>query len=697
MLPGKRPSRVRIRDLFPSIDAGQTSVRRVPGDRLEVEADVFAEGAEPAFASLVWRRNDERRWRPVPMVPIGNDRFRSSFEVPEAGNYGYTVRGWTDPALGWLSRLERRVASDAVRSVDLEEGALLLGLRRSRTDDELKGTSVGKTARDRLREATVLLRTEGTPPMERARAVLGLGLPTLLQTNVPQGTVFAYGPELPLVVDPPRAGRSAWYELFPRSTSPDPRRPGTLQDVIERLPYVAKLGFDVLYLPPIHPIGRTGRKGGNNREQAKEGEPGSPWAIGSENGGHEAVHPELGTVDDLRNLVASARDLGIDVALDLAFQCSPDHPWVKAHPSWFERLPDGTLRTAENPPKRYQDVLPLDFSTPDWRSLWEALRDVVLFWVDQGIRWFRVDNPHTKPFAFWEWLISEVHRKHPEVLFLAEAFTRPKVMYELAKVGFTHSYTYFTWRTTKTELTEYFRELYESPVAQYFRPHLWPNTPDILPHHLQTPETRVFESRFLLAATLSSHYGIYGPAFEKGRHKAVAPDSEDYLDSEKYQREVWSKDPEGKLPALIESVNRARKENPALTRGRHLTFHGVDNDQIIAYSRVTDDRSNQVLCIINLDPAHRQAGWTALDLDALGTGGTASFDLEDLLTGARTTWKGASNHLEMRHDGPVGHLYRVRVPGHDEAVVSGHPSAASTISSIPSAGGRAGKERPSGP
>ncbi len=440
-----------------------------------------------------------------------------------------------------------------------------------------------------------------------------------------------------MVVDPIRARFSAWYELFPRSTSPDPARHGTFRDVIARLDYVAELGFDVLYLPPIHPIGRTFRKGPNNVETAGPGDPGVPWAIGAADGGHTAVHAELGTLTDFRALVAAAAGRGIDIALDIAFQASPDHPWVREHPAWFRSRPDGTIQYAENPPKRYQDIYPFDFESSDWRGLWNALADVFRFWLEQGVTIFRVDNPHTKAFPFWEWCIATLKRDHPEALFLAEAFTRPKPMYRLAKVGFSQSYTYFTWRNSARELAEYVTELTTTEVREFFRPNFWPNTPDILHADLQDGGRPMAAARFVLAATLSSNYGIYGPVFELGVNTAREPGSEEYLDSEKYQQRTWDLDDPNSLRGLIAIVNRARRDHPALQRTDGIRFHPITNDRLLAYSK--HDGTDAVLVVVSLDPRDRQAGTLDLDLGAFGLGGDDVLNALDLVSGERMDWR----------------------------------------------------------
>jgi starch synthase (maltosyl-transferring) len=469
-----------------------------------------------------------------------------------------------------------------------------------------------------------------------------------------------YEKELRVWVDRAKARFSSWYELFPRSCTMDAQTPGTLRDCARRLQYVAQMGFDVLYLPPIHPIGRVGRKGKNNSLDVTSGDPGSPWAIGSVEGGHKAIHPALGTLEDFRQLRQRAQALGIEIALDLAFQCAPDHPYVKEHEEWFAHRPDGSIQYAENPPKRYEDIYPLDFESADALELCEELKSVVLHWIEQGIRIFRVDNPHTKPFGFWEWLIAEIHRTYPEAIFLAEAFTRPKVMYRLAKLGFTQSYTYFTWKNTKTEITELFEELTQTPVREFFRMNLWPNTPDILNEYLQKGGRPAFITRLILAATLGANYGIYGPAFELFENRSLMPGSEEYLESEKYQIRVWDIDRPDSLKQLIALVNKIRYENPALQSDWSLRFQPVDNDQLIAYSKTSGDGSNIILVVVNLDPRYTQSGWIHVPLDDFGIGPRQPFEVHDLLADARYTWQGSRNYIELNPAKIPAHIFKMR-------------------------------------
>ena len=496
-------------------------------------------------------------------------------------------------------------------------------------------------------------------PATGAEHALAATLAELMRRVAERGFAASLERPLEVAVDRTRARFSAWYELFPRSAGPKGRH-GTFADVEARLPAIAAMGFDVVYLPPIHPIGRDHRKGPNNAETAAPGDVGSPWAIGSREGGHTAIHPELGTHDELDRLIARARAHRLELALDLAFQCAPDHPWVSEHPEWFRHRPDGTIQYAENPPKRYQDIYPLDFECEEWPALWAALLDVVRFWIGHGIAIFRVDNPHTKPLPFWEWLIGEVKAEHPETIFLAEAFTRPKVMQRLAKAGFSQSYTYFTWRTTAWELRRYVEELTTTNAREYFRPNFWPNTPDILPEQLQTEGRATFISRLVLAATLSSNYGIYGPAFELCESRAVRPGSEEYLDSEKYQLRHWELDDPDSLTALITLVNAARRDNPALQRTVGIRFHETGNDALLAYSKTGEDGDNVVICVVSLDGHNTQSGWLELPLAELGIDETHPYQVHDLLGGARYLWHGGRNYVELDPHILPAHIFRVR-------------------------------------
>ncbi len=584
------------------------------------------------------------------MVPLGNDRWRGEFAVQEVGRHRYTLEAWVDRFQSWRRDLEKRVGAGQDVSVQLIVGGGLVeeaSLRASRGDSR------------RLAEWTSALRGPGNVD-EKISVALREGLAHAMSKYPDRKLATRYERELVVDVDHPKARFSAWYEMFPRSCAPEPGRHGTFADCEARLPYIAEMGFDVLYFPPIHPIGRTNRKGKNNVPGAGPDDPGSPWAIGAEEGGHKAVHPQLGTLEDFRRLLARARDVGIEIALDLAFQCSPDHPYVKEHPEWFRWRPDGTLQYAENPPKKYEDIYPFDFETEHWRELWEELKTVVLFWIDSGVRIFRVDNPHTKPFAFWDWLIREVKDHHPDVLFLSEAFTRPKVMYELAQLGFSQSYTYFAWRNARWELTQYFTELTQTDVREYFRPNLWPNTPDILTEYLQSGGRPAFMARLVLAATLGASYGIYGPAFELMENRPREHGSEEYMDSEKYEIRRWDLRRADSLREFVGKVNQARRENPALQHDWSLRFHPVDNDRILCYSKRTTDPENLVVVAVNLDPHHTQSGWVDLPLDSLGIDSRQAYQMHDLLTNARYLWHGPHNYVELDPEVVPAHVFRVR-------------------------------------
>jgi starch synthase (maltosyl-transferring) len=638
--------RVVIEAESPQVDGGRFAVKRLVGEQTVVEADVFSDGHDAVGAMLRHRRAGSRRWVETRMSLLGNDRWRGELTPDELGDWQFEVEGWVDGFATWLDGFEKKVGASVDVAVDLLIGAALVA--------EASLRARGKAAR-LLKKHGADLADTGLELSDRLETVFSDELRALMDLN-PDRSNSTVSRRFDLVVDRERAGFSTWYELFPRSWATEPGQHGTFVDLAKQLGYVADMGFDVLYLPPIHPIGTTARKGPNNRIGAGPEDPGVPWAIGSELGGHTAIAPELGTVDDFRMLRDAAAERGLEIALDIAFQCSPDHPWVGEHPNWFRSRPDGTIQYAENPPKKYQDIYPLDFETTDAKGLWLALHGVFDHWIGEGIRIFRVDNPHTKAFAFWEWVIAEIRKEHPDVIFLSEAFTRPKVMYRLAKLGFTQSYTYFTWRNTRQELIEYLGDLDE--VAEFFRPNFWPNTPDILTRELQTGGRAGFISRYVLAATLSANCGIYGPAFELMEHVPLKPGSEEYRDSEKYQVRVWNLDDPESLAPVITRVNRARHSHPALQRDHNLTFHNTDNDQIICYSkRVVGD---VVLVVVNLDPDHRQAAWVDVDLAAIGIDADHPFQVDDLLTDERYQWEGTRNFVELDPTRMPAHLFSVR-------------------------------------
>ena len=644
-IEGRR--RVAIENVRPIVDNGRFAIKRIVGQKIVVSADVFADGHDVVRASLLSRLAGTTLWHESPMSDLGNDRWQAVFNAAQIGRYEYTVQGWIDPFETWRRDLAKRIEAGQDIAADLITGAQLVGQAAERAE--------GPDA-ERLRHWQAALGAPQGKWLDQAGAA---ELTHLMGRHPDLSLATQLKESLAVIVDSERARFSTWYELFPRSCATEPGRHGTFRDCIGWLPRLAQMGFDVLYLPPIHPIGTTFRKGKNNAVSAEPGDFGCPWAIGSPEGGHKSIHSQLGTLSELHQLIAAARQQAIDVALDIAFQCSPDHPYVKEHPQWFRHRGDGTIQYAENPPKKYQDIYPFDFENPDWLALWRELTDVVLYWCAQGIRIFRVDNPHTKPFAFWEFLISQVKAQYPEAIFLSEAFTRPKIMYRLAKLGFTQSYTYFTWRNSKQELTEYFTELAQSDLRDFFRPNLWPNTPDILPEHLQTGERAAFVARLVLAATLGASYGIYGPAFETLDNRPREPGSEEYLDSEKYQLRNWDLSRPDGLRDVITIVNRARRENPALQSDASLWFHPTDNEHLLCYSKHSDDMSNLIVVVVNLSFHEPQHGFISLPLTELGINPDRSYRVEDLLNGKSFDWKGPRNFVELDPNKVVAHVFRV--------------------------------------
>ena len=647
--------RVVIERVEPEVDGGRFPIKRTVGEEVQVRADIYADGHDLLGAMLLYRTAGESAWVEVPMRMVNNDRWGARFRVKTLGRYVYTIVAWVDAFRTWSADLQKRAAAGQDIAVDVLIGAEIVRAAAGRA----RGSDAKKLA-----EVAAKLKESAKENRETAmRFALDAELTSLVNASRDRTADARYEKELAVVVDPEKARFSAWYEMFPRSCTTDPKRHGTFRDCIDRLPYIAGMGFDILYLPPIHPIGRAERKGKNNSTTPLPGDPGSPWAIGATEGGHKAIHPQLGSLEDLKALIGKAKGLGIDVALDIAYQCSPDHPYVKEHREWFRERPDGTVQYAENPPKRYQDIYPFNFDTGRAQELWEELKSIVVYWIEQGIHVFRVDNPHTKPFAFWEWMISEIKRDHPETIFLSEAFTRPKVMYQLAKLGFTQSYTYFAWKNTSWEIAEYFTELEEGGILEYFRPNLWPNTPDILNEYLQKSGRPGFMARLILATTLGASYGIYGPAFELCESRAVREGSEEYLDSEKYQIRVWDINNPNSLRDLITHMNRIRRGSPALHQNTGLKFHPVDNPQMIAYSKVCDDPADMIFVVVNLDPHSRQAGWVNVDVDALHLGSEESYQVHDLLTDARYVWHGSRNFVDLNPSIMPAHIFRVHSIG----------------------------------
>ncbi len=678
-------SRVVIEQVSPQIDCGRHAAKRIVGDTVQITAVIYTDGHDHVDARLLYKRGEERTWRSAPFRELGNDIWAAEFVADTIGPWCYTVQAWVDHFGTWVYDLHKRLdaqdqpaaaieqtggpeQNEGVNAADqntlaqqeLPEGHV------KRPGDAFANPRPQSDVAVALRTGAVLL-DQASARARDADARMLKGTATTLRYLAEKNSYFydfplsddvitlclkypdlsfatTYDRELPLWVDRERARFSSWYEFFPRSAG-EPGKHGTLRDAAARIPQVAAMGFNILYMPPIHPIGNAFRKGKNNSVIAQPGDVGSPWAIGNTKGGHKSILPELGDFNDFAQLIATAEKHNIEIALDIAFQCAPEHPWVKEHPDWFKIRPDGTIQYAENPPKKYQDIYPINFESMDWRALWKELFSVFAFWIDRGVRTFRVDNPHTKAIPFWEWCIAEVRKTNPEVIFLAEAFTKPHVMYGLAKVGYTQSYTYFSWRTEKKELTAYMTEITTPPVSDFFRGNLWPNTPDILPGFLQSENRAAFAQRVILAATLGASYGIYGPAYELGEHLPAKPGSEEYLNSEKYEVRTWNRDDPKSLAPLITQLNTIRNAHPALQQNDTLQFHGINNEHIIVYSkRIADD---VILTVVNLDPDNVQTGWTDLDLTALDLPLAGDYEALDLLTGDLYQWKGAYNYVAL--------------------------------------------------
>jgi starch synthase (maltosyl-transferring) len=619
-----------IEDVYPLIDGGRFPVKRIVGERVEVWADVYRDGHDVVNAALVWRRERDREWRREPMTHHSNDRWSGSFVPEQPGRYVYAIEAWTDEFATWRHGFELKQRAGADVALDAIEGAGML--TKAQAGGQGAAAVILKQCEDYLQtgDAAPLL----TPELSDAMAE------SQLRPDLTRSQLF------PFVADRPRARTGAWYEMVPRSQGQVPGQHGTFKDSIARLPDIAAMGFDVVYLTPIHPIGRINRKGRNNAVTAAEGDPGSPYAIGAAEGGHDAVHPELGTLEDFRGFVEACKRLEMEVALDFAVQCSPDHPWLKQHPQWFRRRPDGSMRYAENPPKKYEDIVNPDFSSEDAGALWNALRDVVLFWIEQGVKIFRVDNPHTKPFRFWEWLIREIQLRDPDIIFLAEAFTRPKLMKGLAKLGFTQSYTYFTWRTQKWELEQYLIELTRYPERDFYRPNFFVNTPDILPYHLQSGEPWMFKSRVALAATLSSTYGIYN-GFELLEHDPI-PGREEYLDSEKYEIRVRDWDKPGNIKPYIRDLNRARRANAALQQTSNLRFVPIDDGNVTGFVKESIDQTNTVVVAIALSRDVHEFWFPLGDVQvSVGSERRHVAAVENLITGERSPVEWGGIHLRI--------------------------------------------------
>ena len=634
--------RVVVEGVHPEVDGGRFPIKRVIGEEVIVSADVHADGHDVLAAALLYRKAGAAAWEEAPMAPLGNDRWRARFSVGELGQYEYTVEGWVDRFETWRHELAKKFGAGQDVSSELLEGAALV-----------------RAAGIRELDAAAAALADAAVPMERrVPQALAERLQRRMARHADRSRATRYDRVLAVLVEPVHARFGAWYEMFPRSAGSDPTRSATFDEAAARLPYVASMGFDVLYLPPIHPIGRSFRKGPNNSLQPGPNDPGSPWAIGAAEGGHDAVEPGLGTLEDFDRFVEAARKQGLQVALDLAYQASPDHPYVKEHPEWFRQRPDGTIKYAENPPKKYQDIYPFNFESEAWESLWRELERIIEFWISHGVRIFRVDNPHTKPYRFWQWALAEVRRHYPDAIFLSEAFTRPKVMRYLAKSGFSQSYTYFTWRNTRDEITEYFTELTQTDVREYMRPNLFANTPDILHEYLQAGGRAAFHVRLILAATLGASYGIYS-GFELAENVPLRPGSEEYLDSEKYQIRPRDFDQPNSLAELIRRINQIRRDHPALQRDRGLRFHETDNPQLICYSKRSPAGDDLILTIVNLDPHRMQHGFVRLPLTEWGIAPDATTEVHDLLWSERYFWRGEWNYVRLDPEARAGHILHV--------------------------------------
>ena len=633
--------RVVIENVQPQVDCGRFAIKRTVGEPVHVTADIHADGHDILAAALLYRRAGDAAWVEAPMAFVENDRWEGTFTVEVLGRYEYTVEGWVDRFASWRHELSKKIGAGQDVSSELLEGATLVSTVSA--------------------DAAKALADTGTPPAARVAEALREELAVLMASRQDRSRATRFDRVLEVIVERERARFSAWYEMFPRSAGPDPARSATFEEAAGMLPYVASMGFDVLYLPPIHPIGRAFRKGPNNSLDSAPDDPGSPWAIGSEEGGHTAVEPGLGTIDDFDRFVTAAERHGLEVALDVAFQASPDHPYVREHPEWFRHRPDGTIKYAENPPKKYQDIYPINFDSDDWPALWRELEQVFEFWIGHGVKIFRVDNPHTKPYRFWEWALGELKRNHPDTIFLSEAFTRPKVMRYLAKAGFSQSYSYFTWRNSKAELTEYFTELSQTDVREYMRPNLFANTPDILHAYLQRGGRPAFQARLVLAATLGASYGIYS-GFELAENVPAREGSEEYLDSEKYQIRHRNYQQAGSLAELIERINGIRRDHPALQHDWGLTFQQTDNAELLAYTKRSADARDTVMVVVNLDPFNMQHGFVQLPLAAWGVAPYQSIEVQDLLSGERYVWRGEWNYVRLDPQSRVAHVLNVVLP-----------------------------------
>ena len=637
--------RVIIENIQPQVDGGLYPAKRTVGERVDVTAHIFGDGHDHIRAEIQYKFGMKGDWNVVEMQPTINDEWLASFYVNEKGPYYFTVRAWIDHFDTWFDGFKKKAAAKVEVSIELMEGA---GFLRKVGEKDSRLLALAKRLEEKTHQANAI------------KTVLSEDFAKIVHENPLRLLETVSEKEFEVNVEHGKAMFSTWYELFPRSSSLQAGKHGTFKDTIKLLPRIAAMNFDVLYLPPIHPIGKVNRKGKNNSVKSLPGEPGSPWAIGNDEGGHMSIHRELGTMDDFKRLISEAKKYKIDIALDLAFQCAPDHPYVKEHPEWFRQRPDGSIQYAENPPKKYQDIYPFYFETDHWKELWEELKTVIFFWIDAGVTIFRVDNPHTKPIPFWQWVIAEVNNKYSGIIFLAEAFTRPRIMASLGKVGFTQSYTYFTWRMSKQEITEYMTELVNGASRNYFRPNFWPNTPDILPWHLQYQGENIFIIRLALAATLSASYGMYGPSYEFCENSPV-DGREEYLNSEKYEIRFYDWRKTNRMTDILTLLNKVRNENAALQSTWNLHFCAIENPNLIAYLKATDDLSNVIMVVVNLDQHGKQAGYIQVPRERLQLGSKINLKLHDLITDETYTWTQEWNYVELEPNKMPFHLFKVEI------------------------------------
>lgn len=639
--------RVVIDSVAPQINCGEFYIKRIVNEIVNVDAHVLVDGHDVIAASVLFKHEKDRKWNEVRMHHVVNDEWKASFSVQKQGFYSYKVEGWVDYALNWQHGIERKIDDNQHVKSELLEGVIYLKTL-------LKKAS--KKEKEYLDHCIYCFENQD----KYDEAIKEAKSHTLhnIFTKYPEKHLVNESKTLQIYVDRKKALFSTWYEFFPRSSSEIEGQHGTFKDCERLLPRIAEMGFDTLYFPPVHPIGEVNRKGKNNTTNAKEGDVGSAWGIGSQYGGHKDIHPQLGTVEDFKALVKKAKDLGIEVAMDYALQAAPDHPWVKDHPDWFKWRPDGTVQYAENPPKKYQDILPIYWESKDYRNLWKECLDILFYWIDCGINVFRVDNPHTKPYYFWNWIIAEVKKQHPDVIFLAEAFTKPKVMQQLAKQGYTQSYTYFTWRNNKHELIEYMTELTQSDQREYMRPNFWPNTPDINPYHLQGANESKYIQRYVLAATLSSNIGIYGPVFEQQIDEAI-PGKEEYFMSEKFEVKHYNWDVQNKLTAIISKVNEIRHQHEALQQTNNIKFCHIENDNLLAYYKWNDSKTDELLIIVSLEQYYAQQGSVQLPLQDLGIHNGQQITVNDLVTGSSYNWHSEWNFIELHPTLPF-HIFKIK-------------------------------------